>query len=37
MRVDQIEAGKAADIKTLAGKGGSLEKLPSRRPSRIFT
>jgi len=28
MRVDQIEAGNAADIKTLAGKGGSLEKTP---------
>ena len=26
MRVDQIEAGNAADIKTLAGKGGSVEK-----------
>ena len=28
MRVDQIEAGKAADIKALAGKGGSIEKTP---------
>jgi NADH-quinone oxidoreductase subunit G len=28
IRVDQIEAGNAADIKTLAGKGGSLEKTP---------
>jgi NADH-quinone oxidoreductase subunit G len=28
MRVDQIEAGKAADIKTMAGKGGSVEKTP---------
>ena len=28
MRVDQIEAGNAADLKTLAGKGGSLEKAP---------
>jgi NADH-quinone oxidoreductase subunit G len=28
MRVDQIEAGNAADIKTLAGKGGSVEKTP---------
>ncbi|MDU6749884.1 MAG: DUF1869 domain-containing protein, partial [Bradyrhizobium sp.] len=27
-RIDQIEAGKIADIKTLAGKGGSLEKAP---------
>src|SRR4030081_23 len=30
MRVDQIEAGKAADIKTLAAKGGTLEKTPFR-------
>jgi NADH-quinone oxidoreductase subunit G len=28
IRVDQIEAGTAADIKKLAGKGGSLEKTP---------
>ena len=28
MRVDQIEAGNAADLKTLAGKGGSLDKAP---------
>ena len=28
MRIDQIEAGNAADIKTLAGKGGSVEKAP---------
>jgi len=28
MRLDQIEAGNAADIKTLAGKGGSVEKTP---------
>jgi NADH-quinone oxidoreductase subunit G len=28
MRVDQIEAGNPADIKTLAGKGGNLEKAP---------
>jgi NADH-quinone oxidoreductase subunit G len=28
MRVDQIEAGKAADIKAVAGKGGSIEKTP---------
>jgi NADH-quinone oxidoreductase subunit G len=28
MRVDQIEAGKADDIKALAAKGGSLEKAP---------
>ena len=28
MRIDQIEAGNAADLKTLAGKGGSVEKAP---------
>jgi NADH-quinone oxidoreductase subunit G len=28
MRVDQIQAGDAADIRTLAGKGGSVEKTP---------
>jgi NADH-quinone oxidoreductase subunit G len=28
MRVDQIEAGKVADIKMLAGKSGSVEKAP---------
>src|SRR6201996_588870 len=28
MRIDQIEAGNAADLRTLAGKGGSLEKTP---------
>ena len=28
MRVDQIQAGGAADIKTLAGKGGNVEKTP---------
>jgi NADH-quinone oxidoreductase subunit G len=30
MRVDQIASGNAADIKTLAGKGGSVEKMPFR-------
>jgi NADH-quinone oxidoreductase subunit G len=30
MRVDQIEAGNAADLKTLAGKGGSADKAPFR-------
>jgi NADH-quinone oxidoreductase subunit G len=30
MRVDQIAAGNAGDIKTLAGKGGSTEKAPFR-------
>jgi NADH-quinone oxidoreductase subunit G len=28
MRIDQIEAGNAADIKTLAAKGGNVEKAP---------
>ena len=28
MRVDQIEAGNAADIKALAAKGGNVEKAP---------
>ncbi len=28
MRIDQVEAGKAEDIKKLAGKGGSVEKAP---------
>jgi NADH-quinone oxidoreductase subunit G len=28
MRIDQIESGKATDITTLAGKGGSIEKGP---------
>lgn len=28
MRIDQIEPGKAADLSTLAGKGGSLDKTP---------
>jgi NADH-quinone oxidoreductase subunit G len=31
MRVDQIEPGKAGDIKSLAGKGGTLEK-PAFKP-----
>jgi len=30
MRIDQIEAGDAAGIKTLAGKGGAVEKSPFR-------
>src|SRR6201991_3637793 len=30
MRVDQIEAGNAADLKTLGAKGGSAEKTPFR-------
>ena len=36
MRVDQIEAGNAADIKTLAGKGGSLEKPPFKTSAEDF-
>src|SRR6478752_7410500 len=28
LRMDQIEAGNAADLKTLAGKGGSIDKVP---------
>ncbi|MDI1264003.1 MAG: molybdopterin-dependent oxidoreductase, partial [bacterium] len=28
LRLDQIEAGKAEDVKSLAGKGGSLDKTP---------
>jgi NADH-quinone oxidoreductase subunit G len=28
MRLDQIEAGNAADLKTLAGRGGEVEKVP---------
>src|SRR5476651_2604137 len=32
MRVDQIEGGNADAIKTLAGKGRSVEKTPFRSP-----
>ena len=28
MRIDQIEPGKADDVKALAGKGGSVDKTP---------
>ena len=28
MRLDQIEPGKADDVKALAGKGGSVDKTP---------
>jgi NADH-quinone oxidoreductase subunit G len=28
MRIDQIEAGDAGAIKTLAGKGGTVDKTP---------
>ena len=34
--LEQIEAGQAADIKTLAGKGGSLEKPPFKTPAEDF-
>ena len=30
MRIDQIEPGKADDVKALAGKGGSVDKTPFR-------
>jgi NADH-quinone oxidoreductase subunit G len=36
MRVDQIEAGNAADIKTLAGKGGRVEKMPFKSSVQDF-
>ena len=36
MRVDQIEAGDAAAIKTLAGTGGSVEKTPFKSPVEDF-
>jgi NADH-quinone oxidoreductase subunit G len=36
MRIDQIEAGNAADIRTLADKGGSLEKTPFKSPVEDF-
>jgi NADH-quinone oxidoreductase subunit G len=36
MRVDQIEAGNAADLKTLAGKGGKVEKAPFKSPVEDF-
>jgi NADH-quinone oxidoreductase subunit G len=36
MRVDQIEAGNAADIKTIAGKGGSVEKAPFKAAMEDF-
>jgi NADH-quinone oxidoreductase subunit G len=28
MRIDRIEAGSADDVRTLAGKGGNVEKAP---------
>ncbi len=36
MRVDQIEAGSTEAIRTLAGKGGNLEKTPFRSPVEDF-
>jgi NADH-quinone oxidoreductase subunit G len=36
MRIDQIEAGDASAIKTLAGKGGSMEKTPFKSPVEDF-
>jgi NADH-quinone oxidoreductase subunit G len=36
MRVDQIAAGNPADIKTLAGKGGSVDKAPFKSPVEDF-
>ena len=36
MRIDGIEAGSADDIKTLAGKGGSVEKTPFKSPVEDF-
>jgi NADH-quinone oxidoreductase subunit G len=36
VRVDQIEAGNAGDIKALGGKGGSVEKTPFKSPVEDF-
>jgi NADH-quinone oxidoreductase subunit G len=36
IRVDKIEVGSADDIKTLAGKGGSVEKTPFKSPVEDF-
>ena len=36
MRIDGIEAGSADNIKTLAGKGGSVEKTPFKSPVEDF-
>lgn len=35
-RIDQIESGVIADIRTLAGKGGGLEKAPFKPPFEDF-
>jgi len=37
MRIDGIAAGEPADLKTLAGKAGGVEKAPSRHPLRTIT
>ena len=37
MRIDQIEPGNAADIRTFAGKGGSVDKAPFKAALRIST
>jgi len=36
MRLDQIEAGDVAGIKTLSGKGGSVDKAPFKSPVEDF-
>jgi NADH-quinone oxidoreductase subunit G len=36
MRLDQIAPGNVADIRTLAGRGGSLEKAPFASPVEDF-
>jgi NADH-quinone oxidoreductase subunit G len=36
MRVDHIQTGNADDIKTLAGKGGRVEKAPFKTPVEDF-
>ena len=36
MRIDQIEPGKADDVKALAGKGGSVDKTPFKTFGRGF-
>jgi NADH-quinone oxidoreductase subunit G len=36
MRIDQIEAGNADGVKTLAGKGGNVEKAPFKPPVEDF-
>jgi NADH-quinone oxidoreductase subunit G len=36
MRIDQIEAGDSGAIKTLAGRGGSVEKSPFKAAVQDF-